>query len=295
MSRIDDDNSDMQRIREMNEAALRRKVDDEKRGVDSRLRKSFDQVMSERSRGEQSKKASDQQGARKEAEAKPKTGQDVLARVRAQGPRQQAELARRAALSRSLAGEQAGRRTQDGVLGKRAEEARTSDLLKRTEDEGTFVERERRSEEEREVRLTEEKQADAKQAAHGEAPVERRDEGRKQNRDRGKEDEKKAEVVASAGGPRAAHVVQIPKEIIDKLVAAIQSAVGPDGRTSMQLTLKGSDLDGVKLHITAENGAVSCQLEGVNPRLGRMIEQSRSVLDQALKKRGLRLVALKAR
>jgi hypothetical protein len=293
MSRIDDDNSDLARIREMQASQLKQQKADEARNRESALRRSFQQVMGDKNA---------RQTAGNEAQrAAPKTdgqeGKRVLERLRKEAPKGNTELARKAALARSLTQQAASKRRSEVVDGAKVEEQRRGEVNQKSELETEQVERERRREDDREVARAEVRREEA--AALGrEGPVqldpreERRDKGRQERGD-GK-DEPRSEGVASTQQAQRTAPAQIPRELIERLVDTLYTAVKADGRTSIQMTLKGGKLEGVTLEVRAENGAIHCQFGNCDPQLRAMLNAGRSALAQALGRRGLKLATLQA-
>lgn len=288
MSRIEDDGSEL-RFRDLQEAQAQKRVQEEKRGIAQRLEKSFSEVMSEKGRREAEK----QTQSKEQAKDAPK--QNVLDKLKQQPSKNPQELARRAAMSRMMQGSlqtqrQAGAQ-QDEALSK----ARSEEILNRSIDERDTQEKDVRESETRGERVLEEKEQLVKREAQHEGPVERREDGQRRQQSKDQREEQRPEGVAATSGPKGAAPVQIPKELIDKLVSAIQTAVAADGRTTMSITLKGGMLEGVQLNIQAEKGKVSCELNNCNDQLKKLVKGGQEALKQALGKRGLTLVKLEAK
>lgn len=288
MSRIEDDGSEL-RFRDLQEAQTQKRLQEEKRGIAQRMEKSFSEVMGEKGRREAEK----QTQSKEQAKDAPK--QNVLDKLKQQPSKNPQELARRAAMSRMMQGSlqtqrQAGAQ-QDEALSK----ARGEEILNRSIDERDTQEKDVRESETRGERVLEEKEQLVKREAQHEGPVERREDGQRRQQSRDQKEEHRPEGVAAASGPKGAAPVQIPKELIDKLVSAIQTAVAADGRTTMSITLKGGMLEGVQLNIQAEKGKVSCELSNCNDQLKKLVKGGQEALKQALGKRGLTLVKLEAR
>ena len=78
-------------------------------------------------------------------------------------------------------------------------------------------------------------------------------------------------------------------------MGAIYKGVTQDGRTHMQITLKGGLLDGVQLQVRAEGGKVSCEFSGCSKETARLLDSAQGALARGLERRGLRLERLSAR
>ena len=297
MSGIGDggDNSDLQRIREVNQAELRRKVDQEKRGYQARVERSFQEVMAEHGRQKQAQQS--RQQARATTDPKPKEAaatERLLAQVRAQGQRSDGDLGHKAALSRSMVSSLVKGRVRGHRTDALQSESRAEQLLAQSSDELDHVQESAREDDIRDFRSTEEKQAEVAAEARDDGPVQRDgQQRRRQDRDRsGAEDGPKAEGVQASDGPAPAHRVHIPPALIQQLVAAVFKAVGPDGRTQMEIYLRGGPLDGVKLQVRAENGRVECTFHGCDRKMENLLKQGRPALAKGLEKRGLKLTGL---
>ena len=70
--------------------------------------------------------------------------------------------------------------------------------------------------------------------------------------------------------------------------------VSADGRTHIQVTLRGGMMDGVQLSVRSEGGKVTCDFRGCGKDLGRLLDASKGALARGLGKRGLRLERLSA-
>lgn len=297
MSKVDD-GGDAQRIREMAEAQLRRKLDNEKRSQNERLEKSFGEVMGDRAR----RGAAQRETARQAEAEQGQAAKRVLDLVRKGAPKQGHELARHAALTQAMHKGLTATRGKEADQAKGAESARVEDLTTKGEVEQTFVDRTTRDDDEREVRGREDRQADAEQALKHEggplAPVGEDDQRRKDPRQgRGSQgrDENRSDGVASAQGAAGASAPQLPPEVLKQIVGAIYKGVTQDGRTHMQITLKGGLLDGVQLQVRAEGGKVSCEFSGCSKETARLLDSAQGALARGLERRGLRLERLSAR
>ena len=291
----DGDNSDLQRIREVNQAELQRRTDQQKRSHQARVERSFKEVMADRGREKVAQQAQ-QQHATTQSAANPRdaAGKRLLAQVRAQGQQSHVSLAKKAALSQSMAGTMAKGRTKGHRADAIAAESRGEESLARATDELDHVQDKAREDDLREVRTTDEKQAEIIHEGRGDGPIQRDGgERRREQRDRsGSEDGPKAEGVNSSEGAAPSRRVHVPPALIQQLVSAVFKAVGPDGRTQMQIHLRGGPLDGVKLEVRAENGQVECTFHGCDREMEGLLKEGRKALASGLSKRGLKLTGL---
>jgi len=290
MSRVDD--SDNQRIREMQEAEHRQRVDREKRDSEVRVTRSFNEVMSQRSRGELNQQGSQN---KKESEQQQSEARSVLDQVRQQETKKKepAELARKAALSRSAQAGLLKNRAVEGQEQRVTNEQRTDELVAKGEEDKDRVDRALEREDEKEAVRAEEKQAEHKLKHEHPDRVDPDGKNERRQQQQGRDQDEKAENAAAVDGPRAAHSPRIPPDLIEKIVGRLFQAINPDGRTSLQLDLKGDGLEGVTLKIAAEAGRVSCTFEGCGNELKAALRNGKPGLTRALAKRGLKLVALR--
>ena len=290
MSNIgDSDNSDLQRIREVNQAALRRKVDAEKRGHQARVERSFKEVMADRGREKMAQQA--QRQAPRTTPTRTATGR-VLEQVRAQNQNNLTDLAKKAALSRSSAGHLAKGRAKGHRTDALVADSRADQMLTQGTEELDFVQETARDEDVRDLRTTEEKQAELIAEGRHDGPIHRDGERRRQQRDGASGDDgPSAEGVQKTESP-ARRPVQVPPALIQQIVSAVFKAVSADGRTQMQIHLRGGPLDGVKLEVKSENGQVECTFHGCNREMEGLLKEGRPALVQGLAKRGLKLKSL---
>jgi hypothetical protein len=294
MSRIDD--SDNQRIREMQEQELRARKDAEKKDADSRISKSFQEVMRERTQKQTAQKAASsqqQQHGKAQEKAQAEQGsfaQQLLKRL----PKEGADLQKRAAMSRAMASNMSASRSQDAQKAREAEADRVDDLVKKADDDKERVEKEAREEGERETQRAEERDAkfhkvEAEPEDRGgqkdRHPQKRHDSGHGEKRAEGTAAVKETKQEAAPRG--------IPPEVMEKIVSAIHKASHADGRTELQVELKGTMLEGVRLKVRADRGKVSCTFEGADKELKNLLESSKGALMRSLEKRGLTLTSLK--
>lgn len=293
MSRIDD-NNDAQRMAELNEAQLRRRLDNEKRLNQKRTERAFNEVLGQQGRLRQTK---DTTSRNQTAHAR-SAAQEVLARVRKDAPKTPAELARRAALSHAMHGQMAKVRTQNADAMMRDEALRADDLMTRGEREVEHVQKSAHTEEDQDVVRIEEQQAEIEQNqlhgaldAVGDDPRrQRQGHGGDSNRERRSNDGVAAPERAQGARPTQV----IPPEVLKQLVGTIYKA-SQDGRTHLQLTLKGGMFDGVHMVVRSENGKVSCEFGNCDRNLGRLLKSSQGALARGLSRRGLTLQSLSVR
>ena len=296
MSGIGDggDNSDLQRIREVNQAELKRRVQQQKRGQQARVEKSFKEVMAERGREKMAQQAQRQAPLNTTANPRDPAAQRLMAQVRSQARAEHGNLAQKAAMSSSMAGGMVKGRAKGHRTDALQSEARAEQLLTQATDELDHVSETAREDDARDLMSSEEKQAEIQAEARGDDPIQR--DGRRQQQHQrdggGQDDGQKTEGVQASDGPRAAHRVNIPPALIQQIVRAVMKSVGPDGRTEMQIHLRGGPLDGVKLDIKTNDGQVQCTFHGCNREMENLLKGGRKMLADGLSKRGLKLTAL---
>ena len=286
------DSSDSQRIKEMQEAKFRQKVDNEKKDQQNRVTRSFNEVMGDKSRRDMAKRATQNQQATQDTQSRAK---QVLNQVRDSTKKQKApaELGRRAALSRSANALLSKKRTVDSAEAQNATEARVEDLATQGTENIDRIDKEIDREEELEATRAEEQDTEHRLENAQPDRVERDGQQKRRDQQGQQQEQKEGEAVQAAEGPRAQHRVQIPPELIKALVDKIFQAVTGDGRTSMQLNLKGQGLEGVTLKVASENGRVSCSFEGCSPEVRSALRKGKPALTRGLSKKGLRLVSFR--
>lgn len=293
MSRV---SSDEQRIKEMNEAQLRKKKDIDKKDQKTRTEKSFDQVMTEKSQREKAQRLGQKKLAKEAGKEKAKTEQTtqkVLQRL----PRDAKEVKKRAALFQASNQGQNAKRASLAEGAKDAEANRTVGLVEQAETEREVHETEvlkdelkeavQESEQFYEVRLDQDIQGQQQ-------PVER-DKG--QRGDGGQQsggDDGGAKSVEKKGGAGGAG--KLSPELIERLVGAIYTATQVDGRSEVVVQLKGAMLDGVTLRVQAsKRGKIRCTFEGCDKQTKNLIEASKGELMRGLARKGLDLDILRVR
>ncbi len=289
MGRIGE-SSDDRRMREMNEAKLRKEVDQSKKGKSDRTERSFQQVMADRG----GRKIAKQNAEKHQAHQNQAENEKAKKQARPTQPRSPMEMRRRQAVKNLLQKGTAKRRTTESDDAKLTSQARAQDQIVKTEDDQVVIDKDLRHEDEEELVQREEQQTELKQEANADGagqPVQRQS----QNNSGGQQqqDQNSPKGVQASEGPKSAHVVNIPREIIEKLVNTVYKAVNKDGRTSMQIVLKGGVLEGVVLKISSDSGKVSCAFEGCHPQLKSALRQTKAGLMRGLSKRGLKLVNMR--
>ncbi|MCK6549439.1 hypothetical protein L6R52_26605 [Myxococcota bacterium] len=296
MSRIGD-NSDDQRIKEMQDAELRQRVDREKKDNDVRVTRSFAEVMQGRGQRQLSQKQSQSGQNKQQAEAETAQKQSVLNQlIKKDGAKPGQELQRRAALTNALHSKLSQTRSTDIDQAKRAETERVDDIVSKGADEKERVDKELRAEGDADAKRAEEKELEHRKIDPNQPREDQRTEQRQQRRGQGgqgSDDDRRAAAVQAAQTSAAKHEPRIPQEVIDKIVSAIQAAHLADGRTEMQVELKGTMLEGVKLKVSAKNGKVTCTFSGCDRDTKNLLEASKGALMRALEKRGMDLAAMR--
>jgi hypothetical protein len=289
MSRVDD--SDNQRIKEMQEAELRQRVDKEKRDTETRITTSFNEVMSKRSQGQLNKQSSQN---KKQSEEQQAEGRSIIDQAKAQQSRAKGgtELARKAALSRSAQSSLLKNRAVEGQEARITEGAKTDELVTKADDDKDRIDREIDKEEMLDTSRFDEKQAEKMLGRDQTDAVDPDAQGQKQQRGKD-EDNERAQGVETAEGVRGAHQPTIPPDLLEKIVARLFQAINPDGRTSLQMDLKGDGLEGVTLKLSAEGGRVSVSFEGCSGELKTALRNGKPALTRALAKRNMKLMALR--
>jgi hypothetical protein len=301
MSRVE--NSDDQRIREMQETELRQRADREKRGEQERVSKSFQEVMQQRA-GKQASQTAAEKQTQQRGPAKGEQGASARgeAQAGAQSARAGEQLARRAALaSQALHGQMHKARAEMNTDHRRADNDRSADLVQRSDDEREMqvADQDKADLKDRELEegRAELQTAERKQEAAAGDPFDATRERQKRNQGGGQKDERegKAENVAKADASRGPNAPRLPPEIVEAIAKSIQVALAGDGKTEISIALKGPMLDGVTLTVTARKGKVRCTFEGCDKQTAALIESSRGELMRQLSKRGLDLDYFKAK
>ena len=288
----DSDNSDLQRIREVNQSELRRRTDQAKRSQQARVERSFQQVMADRGRERMAQQAH-RQSAPTTAGTREPASQRLLAQVRTHGQAVNRDQAKKAALSRSLAGGALKSRAKGHRTDAVEAETRADQLLTVGGEEVERVQDHLRDQDVQELRTTEEQQAEVTKEGPGDEAVDRDGKQRQQqHQGSGADEQASAEGAAAADNAARARPVQIPPALIQQLVNAVFKAVDADGRTQMLVHLRGGPLDGVKLEVRAEDGQVECTFHGCNREMEGLIKGGRQLLAGGLARRGLKLKSL---
>lgn len=291
MSRIDDNDAQ----KRAQEAQLRQRLDNEKHLNKKRTEKAFREVMVQSGQLKQAHETSRQS----QTQDQRALAKQVLEKVRKDMPKTPAELARRAALSRAMHGRMTKIQGQEVDQARLSEQMHVEGHVEKSDTELERVSRTTRDEDDREVTRAEERQAEIEQErAQGSLQAVGEEPRRRQNRGGGggsqRRDQNRSDGVGATDGPRAAHRVQIPPEALKQLVGAIYKA-SQDGRTHLQVTLKGDMFDGVQLTVRSQGGKVSCEFGNCDPNLSRLLKSSQGALARGLSQRGLALQSLSVR
>lgn len=303
MSRIGD-SSDESRIREMQEADQRNKVDQDKRLDNERVTRSFQEVMTQRSQRESAQRAQAKLQAETDGQATLAKKTDPHAADKKKpivlGDPRTAELQKRAAMANAQQGQMSKARTQLSESARALETDRNLDLVRRSDDDLDNIKRDVDRDVAREQRI--EEQHDPK-AALSAAALDVDEDGRSgghKSRDqsgKGEDDKSGAAAVGAtkAEAPRGAMPAKLPTEILEHIAKSVAIAAAADGKVSMSVSLKGTLLDGVTLHVSASKGKVRCIFENCDKQLGNLIESSKGELMRQLGKRGLELDILRVK
>lgn len=295
MSRIGD-NSDDQRIKEMQDTELRQRVDRDKKDSEVRVNRSFAEVMQNRGQRQVAQKQSQSGQGKEQAEAEASQKKGVLGQLlQKSGAKPGQELQRRAALTTALHSKLAQTRSTDIDQAKRSEVERVDDLLTKGTDEKERVDKELRAEGDGEAKRAEEKELEHRKIDPNQPREDQRTEQRQRRGQggQGSDDDRRAAAVQAAQAKEAKHEPRIAQEVIDKIVSAIQAAQLADGRTEMQVELKGTMLEGVKLKVSSKGGKVTCTFSGCDRDTRNLLEASKGALMRALEKRGMSLAAMR--
>ncbi|MFO0727436.1 MAG: hypothetical protein U1E65_26905 [Myxococcota bacterium] len=298
MSRIGD-SSDDDRIREMQEMEYRQRTDREKRTDQERVTKSFQEVMSTRARNEQARKFGETSAKQKAADTKPKgTERDAQKRQQGKAATTSREMARRQAMSSAMSGQLQKTRADLSERARGTEAERYGELVQKSDDDKDSLQKDVRKDD-----LREAERADQQSMKDPLARVELEDDGRSgrqnsggQGGGQGDDRQPRGEAIAAtAQGQGAQGAQKIPQELIEHIAKSIAIATATDGRTELAISLKGTLLDGVTLHVAAKKGKVTCVFEGCDKHLGNLIESSKGELMRQLGKRGLELDILRVK
>jgi hypothetical protein len=297
MSRIND--NDDQRIREMQESDLRTRKDLEKKDNESRLTKSFQEVMQQRTQKQTAQQLKQKDQSKEQSGETKKEEKSFAESMARRLPKQAADVQKRAALSKAMAQGMESKRSEGSQKLREAEAERGEDLVKKADDDKDRLDKDLRVADDADSKKADDSETSfKKQNAEADAKAERENnEGRSRGRrDQNSEDQtpQRAKGIEAATAPKADPAAKvIPPEVIEAMVNAIQKAVTADGRTEMHVELKGSMFNGVRLKVKAERGKVTCTFEGADRELKNLLESSKGALMRGLEKRGLTLTSLK--
>ncbi len=96
----------------------------------------------------------------------------------------------------------------------------------------------------------------------------------------------------AAEGPAAAHTVEIPQQVLDKLVDKVQSGVTAEGLSTFQIELKDDVLKGASISVTANGGKISVKVDTKDANIRRLFQASEGQLARAFDHKGLSLESL---
>jgi len=184
-------------------------------------------------------------------------------------------------------------RAVEGQEARITNEQRADEIVAKGEEDKDRVEKALEREDEKEAVRTDEKQAEHKVKHENVDRVDPDGKNERRQQQQGRDQDEKAEQVSGAEGARGAHAPRIPPDVIEKIVSRLFQAINTDGRTSLQLDLKGEGLEGVTLKVASEAGRVSCTFEGCSNELKAALRNGKPALTRGLAKRGLKLVALR--
>jgi hypothetical protein len=292
MSRVGDSDD---AIQEYNEVQLREQMLRDKRTNEAKITKSFNEVMQQKAvqkQGEtlnkkQEKQSNPQKGDPKKAQA------GVLKSGKARD-----ELGKRAAMSKAMLGSLGKARAGMASSALDAESARTDALRRNSDDDKETIDDDLDRKDRDDVRLTDERHELLRQdpnAPSSGALEERVDRDGRQRHGRQDQQEERTEGVAAAEGPRPAQMVKLPQEILEHIAKAVALAIAADGRAEVQVSLKGTMLDGVLLKVSSKAGKVRCSFEGCDRNTRNLIESSKGDLMRALAKKGFELEILRVK
>lgn len=290
-----ENNSDNRRIEEMNRAAYNRKLDTERRGDKARRAQAFQQVMTEKAGREAARQ--DVRGKQAAEQDKRSAAKKTLQQAKkrpAADPRRPVDP-RRAAFARGQLGRTAKARVAEHQATNAAETERAEASLGEQRERVSETEEKSKRKDEQELIRREEKQAEVQKEQQTviQGQDERGGRGRQQQgQPQGRGQERAAEIAAAEGTARARP--SLPPEVLKQLVHTIYQATKADGRTSLQLTLKGGMMDGVRLEVQSEGGEVRCHFGGCSAKLAKLLNDGQPALKSALARRGLKLTALEA-
>lgn len=291
MARIGD-TPDQQRINEQNESQRQRRVDETKRGDESRRQQAFNEVMTQKV----AKKTNDNKNAKDATKEQAQTkGQEkkVLRTVRKQA-KSPAELARRAALARAAKGNMTAVRGKDVDKGKVKDNERSTEL-----DNIRDNDRERQVKDVRQDDLKEAQKSDDQVYVKVDPDAEGKQGQQQQGRrDRGGgegSEQEGASGVAAAEGRRGANQARLPQALVEAIAKSIAIAAAIDGTAEVVVQLQGTMLEGVTLKVGNRKGKIRCTFLGCDKHTGNLIESSKGELMRALAKKGLELDILRVR
>jgi hypothetical protein len=101
-----------------------------------------------------------------------------------------------------------------------------------------------------------------------------------------------AQGAQSTEGPQAAHSVQMPPEVLEKLVERLSTGVSAEGLSMFQIELKDSALKGASISVTAKDGKINMTVNTDDSNIRRLFQASEGQLSRALDHKGMSLESL---
>lgn len=290
MSRVE--SSDDRRIRELNEEAYRRKVDNLKRDQQARTSRTFTEVMDQKAKTERSQRTSEERAAHTHRE---RVAKEAVKHRKQPSSRAHQEMLRKSALQRGIQGKMESLRQQSARAQSEVMAERGTGFLAEARSERerlTAVDRREREhdadlEQDKQAELQEELQRDLRDPIDGHRHHSPGQRDRSGGDEDGRDPAQAVAAVQTPTKPRAAP--EIPPETLQEVVKAMFAAAKEDGRTRLIVELKGKGLEGVRLEVRQENHEIQCTFTGCSPRMRQSLQAAQPRLEAQLGKRGLKL------
>ena len=297
MARIGD-SPEQQKINELNEQQYNRRKLNEKKGDETRRAAAFNEVMNNKVQREQGRRTAKKQNSNQQAETKgrsQKASQETARRL----PKNTRDAARKSALTRATRQGLVKGRSKGAKLDKAAETERGTELDRVRGEEREQVDTEVRRDDRDDAVRAEEKQQTVVELSvdpDGRGSDQRRQRNGRDSDGQGGRQDDRAGGVSAAEGPRGAHHVKLPAELVAQIAKAIAVATAAQGGSEVHIALKGDLLDGITVRVAARKGGkIRCIFEGCDPQTRNLIEASKGDLMRGLAKKGLELDILRAR
>jgi hypothetical protein len=283
------------RIREMQEEAFRRKVDDRKRQQQARTSQTFSQVMQKQAEKGHHRRRVAQDAAARQSETRQK--QAALTQRQLPAAPKHQETLRRAAVKHAVnqnleSLKKHSAQTKAETLVDRRNGFQSEERVERghlQQSDHRDLERDHRHTEEKTAEVKEEMRRELADTIDGHRPHE------PHTRDRsggGDGDDRQEQAMAAAVSPAAKRprpTPTLPAETLQEVVRAIWTASREDGRTHLLVELKGQGLEGAQLEVRKEAGAIHCTFHGCSAPMRQAIQSAKGRLNCQLAQRGLRL------